>query len=159
MITGLRISTFTKSKINSSKIFKEIQYNIKKSHLIRAVGRNSSPNFSQKTINCVRKIENTPTGQKVIQIVSYSVDLKENRPRYFWIKEEKFLEFFQFFTIMSRRSPQSFWSNSFLQIKNSDKAVYMIESDSRHTSGSITLYPLEKNFVSNQIKCTIAFYK
>ena len=60
---------------------------------------------------------------------------------------------------MSKRSPESFWSNSFLQIKNSDKAVYMIESDSRHTSGSITLYPLEKNFVSNQIKCTIAFYK
>lgn len=80
MITGLKVSTLTRTKTNTNKIFKEIEYNTRKSHIIRAISGDDedNPKFSQETVNCVRKIESTPTGERVIQIVS--CNLSDNNP-------------------------------------------------------------------------------
>lgn len=44
-------------------------------------------------------------------------------------------------------------------MRNEDKAVYMIESSEKHTSGSLTVYPLEELKGSERERCTITFYK
>jgi hypothetical protein len=60
---------------------------------------------------------------------------------------------------MSRRRCDSYWTNDHIKIKNEEKAVYMLDSSQKHTSGSITLYPMESDWGLNKPKCTIAFYK
>lgn len=42
MITGLRVSTLTRTNKNLPKIFKEIEYNTRKAHIIRAINNEST---------------------------------------------------------------------------------------------------------------------
>ena len=44
------------------------------------------------------------------------------------MKEDKFLEFFSSFVIMSKRGTESFWTNDEIHIKDQQKAVYLLDS-------------------------------